>query len=78
VTEIAEFELWQDDMRVAGVSGPRVMAWRDILHYTLIYGQDGPVRVCEIVRKPVGQRIRRVRVWVPLDAVAALPKGVAP
>lgn len=46
----SEFELWQDDCWMAGTSGPREDALRDILHYAMVYGQDGPVKVYEVKR----------------------------
>lgn len=51
--EEAEYEIWQDDMPVAGASGPRDRAFAEAMHYAQVYGQDGPVSVCEVVRLPV-------------------------
>ena len=57
---LAEFEIWQasitdpdDEMMVAGSSGPRPFALREAMHYADVYGQDGPVRVEEIIRRSV-------------------------
>jgi len=44
----AAFELWQDGMMVAGAVGPRTRAAREINHYALVYGQDGPVEIREV------------------------------
>lgn len=49
----AEFEIYQNDDIVASSSGPRDQAWREIMHYAAVYGQDGPVEVFEITRTPV-------------------------
>jgi hypothetical protein len=46
----AEFELWQDDMVVAGSSGPRESALREIHHYTAQYACDGPAQIFEVHR----------------------------
>ena len=46
----SEFVLLQDDCWVAGASGPRQDALREILHYATVYGQDGPVKVYEVKR----------------------------
>lgn len=56
--EEADFELWQDDMMVAGTSGLRADAEREIWHYAAVYGQDGPVEVFEVRRVPVAAAIR--------------------
>lgn len=41
-----EFELWQDGIMVASVSAPNYDdAKREILHYSVMYGQDGPVEI---------------------------------
>lgn len=46
------FEVWQEGQRVAMTSGPdRHVAMREAIHYALIYGQDGPVRVFEGPRR---------------------------
>lgn len=55
----AEFEVWQESiggdgaLPVANASGPREQALREINHYAMMYGQDGPVEVFEVIRKPV-------------------------
>jgi len=49
------YELMQDDMIVAGASG--LGAERDIEHYAMVYGQDGPVEIVRVTR----QRIDRAR-----------------
>jgi hypothetical protein len=46
----AEFEVWQDDMVVAGSSGPRESALREIHHYAAQYACDGPVQIFEVHR----------------------------
>ena len=46
----SEFVLLQGDCWVAGASGPRQDALREILHYATVYGQDGPVKVYEVKR----------------------------
>jgi hypothetical protein len=39
-----EFEIWQDGIRVVQVSAPTFdKASREIWHYAMVYGQDGPV-----------------------------------
>lgn len=58
----AEFELHELGMMVAGTSGPRADAMREIMHYAAVYGQDGPAEayeVFEVIRRPI--------------AIAALP-----
>jgi hypothetical protein len=38
------FEIWYDGMMVAGVSCPDVERLRSsVMHYAMVYGQDGPV-----------------------------------
>lgn len=60
-----EFEVWQDDMMVAGASShDRAAAYREALHYAAMYGQDGPVEVFEITRSRV-----------TLPAAPTLPPG---
>lgn len=40
------FELWQDGIKVAGVDAPnREDGLREIDHYAMVYGQDGPVEI---------------------------------
>lgn len=53
LTDLADFEIWQDDMMVAGASGPREAALREAMHYAAIYGRDGFVEVFEIIRRPI-------------------------
>lgn len=48
----ATFELYEIDrgypeLMVARVTGRRNDAWRQIQHYALMYGQDGPVSIRE-------------------------------
>lgn len=43
-----EYEVWQDDMLVAGASGPG--AYAEALHYLAQYAQDGPVRLIAVTR----------------------------
>lgn len=46
-----EFELWQDGVMVAGVYSPDLERARaEIMHYAMVYAQDGP---CEIRGKDV-------------------------
>jgi hypothetical protein len=35
------YEVWQDGLMVASVTGPRDGALRDALHYLFMYAQDG-------------------------------------
>jgi hypothetical protein len=44
-TKYASYEVWQDGMCVAKTSGPEHDARRDAMHYAMMYGQDGPVKV---------------------------------
>jgi len=44
----ADFEIWQDGLMVAWVSGPRSRAEADAAHHALVYGQDGPVDVRDV------------------------------
>ena len=39
------YELWQDGVCVAKTFGPDEVAQRDIRHYVMVYGQDGPVTI---------------------------------
>lgn len=48
-----EFEVWQDDMCVAGTSGLRERALGEAMHYAHQYVEDGPVIVQEITRTEV-------------------------
>lgn len=43
-----EYELIQDDILVAGTSGPS--AWEEMQHYATMYGQDAPVEIYEVTR----------------------------
>lgn len=46
------FELWQDDIMVASVDSSNLkMARQEIMHYAMMYAQDGP---CEIRGKSAG------------------------
>jgi hypothetical protein len=41
-----EFELWQDDVMVAGGEGPdKDSVWKEGWHYAAQYAQDGPSRL---------------------------------
>jgi hypothetical protein len=51
--EVTEFELIQDGIPVAGSSGPREEAWREIQHYAAQYSEDGPVEFYEVIRRRV-------------------------
>ena len=44
------YELWEierdhSELMVACVSGPAEDAFREIKHYAMVYGQDGPVEI---------------------------------
>ena len=40
------FQLWQDGIEVAGVDAPTLeAAQREIMHYAMVYAQDGPVEI---------------------------------
>ena len=41
----ARFELWQDGVCVVSSEGPEYLAYKEIMHYAMIYGQDGPVLI---------------------------------
>jgi len=43
-----EFEVWQDDMCVAGTMGSNAL--NEIKHYAAQYEQDGPIEVYEVTR----------------------------
>lgn len=46
-------ELWQNGIRVAGVDCPTAEDMRrEIGHYAMMYGQDGPVRIVENPHNP--------------------------
>lgn len=45
------YEIVQDDMVVAGASGPA--AEREIRHYASQYEQDGPIEIFKITRTPL-------------------------
>lgn len=51
--EVTEFELIQDGIPVAGSSGPREGAWREIQHYAAQYSEDGPVEIYEVIRRRI-------------------------
>lgn len=41
-----EFELWQDGMMVAEVAGDDLNSCRrEIMHYAMMYAQDGPCQI---------------------------------
>jgi len=40
-----KYELWQDGVMVASVEGEPEDARREILHYAMVYAQDGPVDI---------------------------------
>jgi hypothetical protein len=53
---MADFELWQDDLMVACVHAyDRDRAWREIQHYALMYGQDGPCKITGKNGRPLPQ-----------------------
>ena len=43
--EWGSFKVLQDGVEVAGGMGPYADCEREAAHYSLIYGQDGPVKV---------------------------------
>ena len=45
MVEREEYRVMQDGVMVARLSGPKETALPSILHYAMMYGQDGPVRV---------------------------------
>lgn len=51
--EVTEFELIQDGIPVAGASGKREDAWREIQHYAAQYSEDGPVEIYEVIRRRI-------------------------
>ncbi len=62
-----EFEVWQDDMMQASASAENYEeALKEARHYALMYGQDGPVKVCQVVRR-----------WIDLDSPPAASGNVA-
>lgn len=51
MTERHRFSLWQDGIEVASVDAPDLAsAQREIMHYAMMYAQDGP---CEIRGKNI-------------------------
>jgi hypothetical protein len=46
-----EYEVWHDEMCVAGASGPGAEA--EAMHYAIQYAEDGPARVERITRTVV-------------------------
>lgn len=68
-----EFELFQDGLRVAGSWGAdRARVLADIQHYAMLYSQDGPVTIYEIVR--CNGRKRRVLLPLAERTIAASVK----
>ena len=54
----ATFEVCDADGIVqAETRGPREQAMADAYHYALMYGQDGPVQVFEVLRVPVRHNV---------------------
>lgn len=47
-----ELELWRGDEWLAGASGTKADAEREIMHYAMVYLQDGPVEIKRVVREP--------------------------
>lgn len=46
MTKRHRYQLWQDGIEVAGVDAPNLdSARREIMHYAMVYGQDGPVEI---------------------------------
>lgn len=65
---MARFELEQDGMVVAAVEGPRESALSDIVHYGLMYGQDGSCTTFEVVgRKRIKMGTIAVSISRPAD-----------
>jgi hypothetical protein len=53
MNERHRFQLWQDGIMVAAVDcASREYALKEIGHYAAVYGQDGPVNIVEVKRKP--------------------------
>lgn len=49
-----EFEVWQDDIPVASACATdRARALQEAQHYAAVYGQDGPVTIVEVIRRPI-------------------------
>lgn len=48
-----EYELWQDDMCVAGAMGDPVRTLNEIRHYAAQYEQDGPIKLYEVMRREI-------------------------
>ena len=46
-----ELELWRGDEWLAGASGTVADAEREIVHYAMVYGLDGPVEIKRVVRE---------------------------
>jgi hypothetical protein len=53
MSEDEEYELWQDDMMVAGASGPG--SFGEIMNYARQYAQDGAVEVFRVRREKIAQ-----------------------
>ena len=50
MAERHRFQLWQDGIMVAAVDCPnRYSALKEIAHYAGVYGQDGPVKIKEVI-----------------------------
>mgnify|MGYP000447632108 CR=1 FL=1 len=51
-----EYRLIQDGVEVASVYGPSGDARREIVHYAMVYAQDGPVQI----EKREGRRWKQI------------------
>lgn len=49
--EFIGYEIWQDDMCVAGASGQGALS--EIMHYATIYSQDAPIKIYKTWREEV-------------------------
>lgn len=43
--DVTRYELWQDGVMVASAEGEEETARKEIWHYAMFYGQDGPVEI---------------------------------
>lgn len=51
-----DYEIWQDDMMVASVSGlpeNKHRSFNEAVNYARQYVQDGPVQMFEVTRTPI-------------------------
>lgn len=50
--ELYEVERGYPELMVASATGEREAALREINHYAMMYGQDGPVKIVEAPEPP--------------------------